>query len=94
MTGEDWVIVKDPAGRIKGVSSSSQLEPFKQENFSEANKEFAGKTAYKEWQFVIDVTALKKKGETKEQTAESTSSASKSKSPFVESPLKGSQSGQ
>lgn len=61
ITGEDWVLVKDPAGKIIGVRSSSMLEPFKQDGFSEENKDFAGKTSYSEWQFVFDVTAASKK---------------------------------
>lgn len=61
MTGEDWVLVKDPGGRIKGVRSSSPLEPFKQDGFAEENKDFVGKTMYNEWLFVFDVTTVAKK---------------------------------
>ena len=61
MTGKDWVLVKDPAGKISGVRSSSQLEPFKKEGFSEKNKSFSGKTSYSEWLFVFDITSVPKK---------------------------------
>ena len=78
LTGKDWVLVKDPAGRIKGVHSGSSLKPFKQDGFSEENKDFAGKTAYSEWLFVVDVTSVPK-------TPQSTNPPV-TKSPFVESP--------
>jgi hypothetical protein len=42
------------------VRSSSPLEPFKKDGFSEENKSFAGKTSYSEWQFVFDITSVKK----------------------------------
>lgn len=60
MTGGDWELVKDPAGRILGVRSSSMLEPFKKDDFSEENKDFAGKTTYREWEFVFDQAAAQK----------------------------------
>jgi type II secretory pathway pseudopilin PulG len=52
ITGDDWVLIKDSLGRIQGVRSSSPVEPFKKDNFSEENKDFAGKTAYADWRFV------------------------------------------
>jgi len=52
MTGEDWELVKDPAERIIGVRSSSDLEPFQQDGFPKELEDFKGKTAYKEWEFV------------------------------------------
>jgi len=52
MTGKDWELIVDPTGRIQGVHSSSQLEPFKKDNFSAENKDFVGKSAYSEWRFV------------------------------------------
>ena len=61
ITGEDWVLVKDPSGKISGVRSSSTQEPFKKSGFSEVNEDFEGKTSYSEWQFVFDVAAAKKK---------------------------------
>lgn len=60
MTGAEWELVKDPAGRILGVRSSSLLEPFKKDQFSEKNKDFAGKTNYREWEFVFDLAAAQK----------------------------------
>ncbi|WP_321372476.1 type II secretion system protein [uncultured Desulfuromusa sp.] len=53
MTGKDWVVVKDPSGRIQGVHSSSPEEPFKQDNFQEENKSFTGKSSYAQWQFLF-----------------------------------------
>lgn len=53
MTGEDWVLIKDQGGRIKGVRSSFSGEPFKQAHFSEENKDFEGRTNYTEWEFVF-----------------------------------------
>ncbi len=52
MTGDDWVLLKDKGGRIKGVRSSLEEEPFKQGNFSEENKDFEGRGFYSEWEFV------------------------------------------
>ncbi len=52
MTGEDWDLIKEPNGRIKGVRSSSQKEPFKKDNFSTENEKLAGKTKYSEWEFI------------------------------------------
>ncbi len=52
MTGEDWVLIKDPGGRIKGVHSSLQKTPFKQGNFSVDNQDFEGRESYSEWEFV------------------------------------------
>lgn len=52
MTGKDWVLIKDQGGRIKGVHSSLEEEPFKQSNFSDENKNFEGRELYTEWEFV------------------------------------------
>ncbi|MBE9487066.1 MAG: type II secretion system protein [Chloroflexi bacterium] len=60
ITGKDWVLIKDPVGRIQGVKSSSELEPFKKNNFSEKNKNFSDKTRYNEWQFIFDPKVVKK----------------------------------
>lgn len=57
MTGEDWVLIKAPGGKITGVRSSSMLEPFKKAGFIEKNKDFADKESYSEWQFVFDTKA-------------------------------------
>lgn len=52
MTGDDWALIKEPGGRIRGVRSSSHQEPFKKDNFSTENEKFAGKSKYVEWEFV------------------------------------------
>lgn len=52
MTGKDWVLIKDQGGRIKGVRSSADKEPFKLGNFSVDNQDFEGRTSYSEWEFV------------------------------------------
>lgn len=52
-SGKDWLLIKDTSGKIIGVRSSSTLEPFKQGDFSEENKDFAGKKSYSEWRFVF-----------------------------------------
>ena len=67
MTGEDWVVIKDPSGKISGVHSSSTQEPFKKSGFSEINKDFEDKESYSEWQFVFTPAAKAKK---KTETAE------------------------
>jgi type II secretory pathway pseudopilin PulG len=69
MTGEDWVLVKDPAERIIGVRSSSELEPFKQDGFPEEFEDFKEKTSYKEWEFVYK-PPRKKSGQTQQQTSQ------------------------
>lgn len=84
LTGGDWVLVKGPAGRIKGVHSSSPLKPFKQDGFSEENKDFAGKTTYSEWLFVFDTTSVTKQTSTP-KTPQSTNPPA-TKTPFVEGP--------
>jgi len=63
MTGEDWDIIKDPSGRVMGVRSSSDKEPFKQDGFTEENKSFANQKSYHDWQFIFQPkkTTAKKK---------------------------------
>ena len=51
MTGEDWELVTDPAERIIGVRSSSDLEPFRKDGFPKALERLQGKTSYSEWEF-------------------------------------------
>lgn len=58
MTGEDWQLIKDPAGKITGVRSSSSLAPFKKDGFSAENEKFAGKASYSDWEFVFDKVSL------------------------------------
>lgn len=54
MTGEDWVLIKDAGGRIKGVRSSSALEPFKKDGFSVEYESFKDAQSYAEWEFVFE----------------------------------------
>jgi type II secretory pathway pseudopilin PulG len=51
MTGEDFALIKQ-GQHIVGVYSSSDLEPFKKDGFSEENESFAGASHYNEWQFM------------------------------------------
>jgi type II secretory pathway pseudopilin PulG len=53
MTGEEWDLVKNPAGRILGVRSRSELKPFRQDGFPQGFEPFQGKTSYREWEFVF-----------------------------------------
>jgi len=64
MTGGDWALVKDPAERIIGVHSSSDLEPFRQDGFPENLEDLKGKASYSEWEFVF----VAPKAQTKKQT--------------------------
>ncbi|OHB25930.1 MAG: hypothetical protein A2X84_02935 [Desulfuromonadaceae bacterium GWC2_58_13] len=50
-SGGDWVIIKDPAGGVRGVRSSSEEEPFKKDGFSEDYENFKDRTKYSEWEF-------------------------------------------
>jgi len=52
MTGDDWVLIKDPGGRITGVRSASALEPFRKDGFPEGYDAFVGRSKYSEWEFV------------------------------------------
>lgn len=53
MTGEDLELVTDPSGRIIGVRSSSNLQPFQQDGFPEELDKLTGKNSYREWEFVF-----------------------------------------
>lgn len=53
MTGKEWELITDPAERIIGVRSSSDLEPFRKDGFPVELKNLAGKDSYKEWEFVF-----------------------------------------
>lgn len=55
ITGEDWELVKDPAGRVTGVRSSSELEPFRKDGFPKSLDKLKGKEAYNEWEFVFEL---------------------------------------
>jgi type II secretory pathway pseudopilin PulG len=52
MTGMDWELVRDPAERIIGVRSASDLTPFQQAGFPKGLEDLEGKTVYREWEFV------------------------------------------
>lgn len=60
MTGQDWVLVKDQSGRIVGVRSSSDLEPFKKDGFPEEYEKFKGAESYRSWEFVYEPKSQKK----------------------------------
>lgn len=55
MTGEEWQLVTDPAERIVGVHSSSDLEPFQKDGFPKTLEQLKGKSTYSEWQFVFAI---------------------------------------
>jgi type II secretory pathway pseudopilin PulG len=54
LTGEDFELIKDPAGRIKGVRSTSTEEPFKKDRFAPAYVNFKDAKAYRDWEFVFE----------------------------------------
>ena len=60
MTGEDFVLVKQ-GGKIVGVRSASDLEPFKKDGFPEEYDSFAGAASYGDWQIVYSPKNGKKK---------------------------------
>lgn len=53
MTGKEWDVVKDPAEKLMGVRSTSELTPFQQANFPKGLEDLEGKTTYREWEFVF-----------------------------------------
>jgi type II secretory pathway pseudopilin PulG len=56
-TGGDWLLITDQGGRIKGVKSASELEPFKKDGFPKAYEKFRGAARYSDWEFVYDPPA-------------------------------------
>ena len=53
MTGNvDWVLIRDAAGRIKGVHSAHQGRPIKTGGFAEDYQSFETAVAYTDWKFV------------------------------------------
>ena len=62
MTGEDWELVTDPAERVIGVRSSSDLEPFQQDGFPKELEKLQGKSSYSEWEFVFVPAQTNSKG--------------------------------
>jgi hypothetical protein len=73
MTGKDWELVTDPAERVIGVRSSSDLEPFRKDGFPKELDKLQGKTSYREWEFVFAPTK-------KNQATNKTSAATAPKS--------------
>ncbi len=62
ITGEDFVLIKDPVTkRLIGVRSESDMEPLKKAGFPEHQKDFADKEKYSEWQFVTAIKLIKKR---------------------------------
>jgi type II secretory pathway pseudopilin PulG len=57
MTGKEWELIRDPVRGIIGVHSSSDLKPFKLDNFTEPLKGLTNKKSYHEWLFVVQATA-------------------------------------
>jgi hypothetical protein len=53
MTGRDWILIKNPAGRIAGVKSGSDLRPFRQSGFPEGYESFEGRSRYSDWEFTF-----------------------------------------
>jgi len=47
-----WGTIISDDGGIMGVYSLSSLKPIKKSDFADANKEFAGKARYSDWEFV------------------------------------------
>ena len=48
----EWGAVR-VADRITGIYSLSEQQPIKQANFEAVNAQFAGKTSYRDWQFIV-----------------------------------------
>lgn len=53
ISGEGFVLIKNGAGDIIGVRSSSELEPFKKDGFPYEYANFANRRRYSEWQFIF-----------------------------------------
>jgi type II secretory pathway pseudopilin PulG len=54
MTGAaDWVLVPAPSGGLMGVASSSRRAPLKTGHFDDADRDFAGTSAYGDWRFTF-----------------------------------------
>jgi type II secretory pathway pseudopilin PulG len=76
MTGEEWQLVTDPAERIIGVRSSSDLEPFQKEGFPKALDKLTGKNSYSEWEFVYTPTTKNSKATSTTKTTETSGNSS------------------
>ena len=64
MTGEEWQLVTDPAERIIGVHSSSDLEPFQKDGFPKSLEKLQGKNSYSEWDFIFEFPRKNKASKT------------------------------
>ncbi len=60
MTGGDWELIKDASGRITGVRSGSDLEPFRTDGFPPEYEKFKGAESYRSWEFVYAPKSQKK----------------------------------
>lgn len=57
LTGDDFVLIRNGAGDIIGVRSSSEQEPFKKDGFLAIYSSFTNRKQYLEWQFLFKPTA-------------------------------------
>jgi type II secretory pathway pseudopilin PulG len=55
---QEWGLIKTVDGRIAGVHSKAEGEPWKKSNFPLRWKDFTDKTQYAQWRFVADVGLL------------------------------------
>jgi type II secretory pathway pseudopilin PulG len=53
VTGGDWALIRDEAGGITGVTSSSPLRPRKNALFPEGLEHFKGARTYASWTFIF-----------------------------------------
>lgn len=51
MTGEPFQTLKDPAGRLNGVRSASEAQPFQQDGFPIEYQDFKDAEKYSAWEF-------------------------------------------
>lgn len=70
MTKQPWTLIQAPDGGIMGVSSSSQDEPLKSNNFPKELKTFTGATQYSQWIFEFIPKETKKTDAVKSPPAE------------------------
>ncbi len=53
MTGSnDWILIQDAGGRIKGIGSAHPGRPLKRGNFPQVYGEFEAAASYADWKFV------------------------------------------
>jgi len=62
----DWGTIVDKYGRIKGVYSTSEMEPLKKEGFPSEISQFTGKEKYSEWKFIYYPPEKNKQGNKRE----------------------------